>query len=70
MANNIELPYELVFKKDWVWDPPPPFLQKMEIQDIARMAVTQLRMQHGILKLQEEALEETLKIVSRYADMR
>jgi hypothetical protein len=70
MANGIELPQELIFKKDWIWDPPPPFLQKMEIRDIAQLAVIQLRMQHGMLKLQEEALEETIKIVQGYADVR
>lgn len=70
MANHIELPDELILKKNWAWDPPPFLLKRMETQDIARLAVTQLKMQHGMLKLQEEALEETIEIIGRYQQMK
>ncbi len=70
MAHHIELPDELILKKNWVWDPPPILLQGMHLRDVARLAVTQLKMQHGMIKLQEEALEETIEIIGRYQDIK
>lgn len=61
-----ELANELLFKKDWVYDPPSDLYKQFEIKDLARLAVIQLRAQHTILKAQEEALEEAMEVYTRY----
>ena len=63
---NVQLSDELVFKKDWVWDPPSELFKQFEIRDLARLAVIQLKAQHAILKAQEEAVEEVMEIYSGY----
>jgi hypothetical protein len=63
---NAQLAEELVFRKHWVWDPPPELFKQFEFRDLARLAVIQLRAQHAILKAQEEAIEEAIEIYSGY----
>ncbi|KHE92626.1 MAG: hypothetical protein K8F52_10170 [Candidatus Scalindua rubra] len=65
MANQ-QLADELVFKKSWIFDPPPELFKNFEFRDLARLAVIQLRAQHAMLKAQEEAIEETIEIYSKH----
>ena len=65
MANG-RIAEELVFKKDWIWDPPSELFKQFEFRDLARLAVIQLKAQHAILKAQEEAVEEAMEIYSGY----
>jgi hypothetical protein len=66
MMANGRLSDELVFKRDWVWDPPSELFKQFEFRDLARLAVIQLKAQHAILKAQEEAVEEAMEIYSGY----
>jgi hypothetical protein len=63
---NARLAEELVFKRDWVWDPPSELFKQFEFGDLARLAVIQLKAQHAMLKVQEEAVEEVMEIYQRY----
>lgn len=65
MANG-RIAEELIFRKDWIWDPPPELFKQFEFRDLARLAVIQLKAQHAILKAQEEAIEEAMEIYSRH----
>jgi hypothetical protein len=66
MMANARLSNELVFKKDWIWDPPSELFKQFEFRDLARLAVIQLKAEHAILKAQEEAVEEAMEIYSGY----
>ncbi len=61
-----QLAKELIFKKDWVFDPPGELLKQFELRDISRLAVIHMRAEHAILKAQEEALEEAMEVYSQY----
>lgn len=61
-----EIAHELAFKKDWVFDPPSDLFKQFEFRDLAKLAVIQLRAEHAILKVKEEALEQALDIYSGY----
>jgi len=65
MADS-QLAKELIFKKDWVIDPPSELYKQFEFRDLARLAVIQLRSEHAIMKAKEEALEEAIEVYSRY----
>lgn len=64
--SKYELANQLMFKKDWVWDPPDIMFKHFEVKDLTRLAVVQLKAQHAVLKAQEELIEETLEIYSGY----
>jgi hypothetical protein len=66
MAIDPKMIDELVFKKDWIWDPPNELIKQFQVRDLARMAVLQLRTQHAILKAKEEMLEEMTEIYTQY----
>jgi hypothetical protein len=66
MMANARLSNELAFQKDWIWDPPSELFKQFEFRDLMRLAVTQLKAQHAMLKVQEEAVEEAIEIYSRY----
>lgn len=57
---------ELTFKKDWIFDPPSDLFKQFEFRDLAKLAVIQLRAEHAMMKVQEEALEEALEIYTGY----
>lgn len=61
-----QIAHELAFKKDWVFDPPSDLFKQFEFRDLAKLAVVQLRAEHAILKVKEEALEQALDIYSNY----
>ena len=61
-----EIAHELAFKKDWVFDPPSDLFKQFEFRDLAKLAVVQLRAEHAILKVKEEALEQALDVYSGY----
>jgi len=63
---DYQLAKELVFKKDWVFDPPSELFKQFELRDLSRLAVIQLRAEHAILKAQEEAMEEAIEVYSKY----
>ncbi len=65
MANH-QISDELIFKKSWIFDPPPELFKNFEFRDLARLAVIQLRAQHAMLKAQEEAIEEAIEIYSQH----
>ena len=58
--------HELAFKKDWIFDPPSELFKQFEFRDLAKLAVVQLRAEHAILKVKEEALEQALDVYSGY----
>jgi hypothetical protein len=64
--SNLDLVKELRFKKDWVFDPPPMLIDKIRVQDLARLVVVQLKAQQTILQAQESALAEMQDIYSSY----
>lgn len=57
---------ELAFKKDWIFDPPSDLFKQFEFRDLAKLAVIQLRAEHAMTKVREEALEEALEIYNGY----
>ena len=69
MSNHITA-NELMLKRFWIFDPPPELFDKFEFADLARLALIQLKAQHAVLKVQEEALEEAQEIFSRYLNVK
>ena len=57
---------KLAFKRDWIFDPPSDMFKQFEFRDLAKLAVIQLRAEHAMMKVQEEALEEALEIYNGY----
>lgn len=57
---------ELAFKKDWVFDPPSDLFKHFEFHDLAKLAVIQLKAEHAMMKVREEAIEEAIEIYSSH----
>ncbi len=64
--HNYQLPKELAFKREWIFDPPPELYAQFEFRDLARLSVIQLKAQHAVMKIQEEAIEEAIEVYSNY----
>jgi hypothetical protein len=62
-----KLAKELIFKKDWIFDPPPELFKQFEFRDLARLAIVELRAEHAMMKVREEAIEQALEIYQGYA---
>ena len=62
-----KLAKELIFKKDWIFDPPPELFKQFEFRDLARLAIDELRSEHAMMKVREEAIEQALEIYQGYA---
>lgn len=58
---------QLRFKKDWIFDPPSDLFKHVEFKDLARLAVIQLRAEHAMTKVYEEALEEAIEVYNGMA---
>ena len=56
------LPEVLKLKKDWIFDPPSDLFKQIEFKDLARLAVIQLRAEHAMTKVYEEALERAIEV--------
>jgi hypothetical protein len=63
--NNLSR--ELMFKKDWIFDPPSDLFRQVEFGDLAKLAVIQLRAEHAMTKVYEEALEEAIEVYTGFA---
>ncbi len=64
--HNYQLPKELAFKREWIFDPPPELYSQFESHDLAKLAVIQLRVQQAAIKIQAEAIEEAINVYSNY----
>ena len=62
-----KLAKELIFKKDWIFDPPPELFKQFEFRDLARLAIVELRAEHAMMKVREEAIEQALENYQGYA---
>ena len=58
---------ELIFKKDWIFDPPSDLITQFEFRDLAKLAVIQLRAERAMIKVYQEALEEATQMYRKYA---
>lgn len=57
----------LAFKRDWVFDPVPVFIDKFSQKQLAKLAIIQLQAEHAALKAYEEALEEAMEVYNQVA---
>ena len=64
--HNYQLPKELAFKREWIFDPPPELYSQFEFRDLAKLSIIQLKAQHAVIKIQEEAIEEAIEVYSNY----
>lgn len=65
MATS-KLDSRLKFKKEWIYDPPPDLFSKFEVHNLAKLAIIELKAEHAVLKIHEEALEEAIEIYSQF----
>ena len=67
-SKTFQLAEELHFKPKWWWDPVPPWIiERIELTDLARLAVTQLEIEKARLEGQIRVTEQAIDIVRKLA---
>lgn len=65
-SKTFQLAEELQFRPKWWWDPVPPWiLERIELTDLARLAVTQLEIEKARLEGQIKVTEQAIGIVRK-----